>query len=100
MDVAHDQPAAAVDPGSPAAALGDLRVGARDVAGERSEGRGVEIALVVQAEVDVRVGGVVTAGTAPAEGDADDTVDRREALRERGEVEAVRDGAGGEGHSS
>ena len=100
VDAVDHQPAAAVDPGPPLAALGDLRVRAGDVAGDRAEGGGVEVALVVEAEVDVGVRGVVATRPAPAEDDSDHALDGGEPLRERGQVEAVGDGAVGEGHSS
>ena len=98
VDAADDQPAAAVDPGSPLTALGDLRVRPRHVAGDRPEGGGVEVALAVEAEVDVRLGGVLAAGPAAAEDDSDHAIDGGEALRERGQVEPVGDGAVGESH--
>ena len=81
VDPVDDQPAAAVDPRSPLAPLGDLRVRPSDVAGDGAEGGGVEVAAVVEPEVDVRLGGVLPAGAAAAEDHSDDTVDRGETAR-------------------
>ena len=72
---ADGEPATAVDPRSPLADRGHLRVRAGQFAGQRRERLDVQRAAVVQAQIDVRPRQRRTARPAAAEGDADDAAD-------------------------
>jgi hypothetical protein len=83
------EPTAAVHPRPPPSAPRDGRVGAGDVAGQCGERGDVQIGLVVEAEVDVGLRGVLAAGPAAAEQHAHDSGDLHEPVGQRTQCEIV-----------